>query len=123
MTTIEISGDELVVHVQGWDKLWALKSELRIPLSHVTGVDRAGDAVHERPGLRAPGTSIPGFIAGTFYADDGRAFWDVHDPGKAIAISLRDDNFTKLIIDVEDPDAVVTQIIRAVATPRSPKPA
>ncbi len=45
MTTIEISGDELVVHVQGWDKLWALTSELRIPLSHVAGVDRAGDAV------------------------------------------------------------------------------
>ena len=121
MTTIEISGDELVIHVEGCDKLWALKSELRIPLAHVEGVDRAGDAVREWPGLRAPGTSIPGFIAGTFYANDGRAFWDVHDPGKAIAVYLRDDNFTKLIIDVEDPDAAVTQIVRAVSVFRATK--
>jgi len=37
VTKIEVSGDELVVHVQGLDKLLAFKSELRIPLSHIEG--------------------------------------------------------------------------------------
>lgn len=115
MTTIEITGDELVVHVQGWDQLWAFKSELRIPLQHVAGAQRSEGAAHAWPGLRVPGTSFPGFIAGTYYAGDGRAFWDVHTPGKAIEISLHDDHFAKLVIDVEDPAAAIAQITRAVA--------
>lgn len=115
MTTIEVTGDELVVHVQGWDQLWSFKSELRIPLTHVARAERSECAAHAWPGLRVPGTSFPGFIAGTYYAGDGRAFWDVHAPGKAIEISLRDDHFAKLVIDVEDPDATIAQITRAVA--------
>ena len=118
MTNIEVIGDELVVHVRGLDTFLAFKSELRIPLNHIEGVARADDELREWKGWRAPGTAIPGFWAGTFYAQDGRAFWDVSGGDKAIAIYLRGDNFTKLVIDVEDPDASVTMIIRAVATPR-----
>ncbi len=66
----------------------------------------------------ARGTSIPGFWAGTFHANDGRAFWDVSGSDKAIAIYLRSDTFSKLVIDVADPDTAVAMIIRAVATPR-----
>ncbi len=60
MTKIEVSGDEVVVHVQGLDKLLAFKSELRIPLSHIEGVARADDELREWKGWRAPGTSMPG---------------------------------------------------------------
>ncbi len=118
MTKIEVSGDELVVHVQGWDKLLAFKSELRIPLSHIEGVARADDELREWKGWQAPGASIPGFWAGTFHTNDGRAFWDVSGGDKAIAIYLRGDTFSKLVIDVEDPDTAVAMIIHAVATPR-----
>jgi len=118
VTKIEVSGDELVVHVQGWDKLLAFKSELRIPLSHIEGVARADDELREWKGWQAPGASIPGFWAGTFHTNDGRAFWDVSGGDKAIAIYLRGDTFSKLVIDVEDPDTAVAMIIHAVATPR-----
>jgi len=53
VTKIEVSGDELVVHVQGLDKLLAFKSELRIPLSHIEGVARADDELREWKGWRA----------------------------------------------------------------------
>lgn len=87
MTKVDISGDEVVVHVQGWDKLFAFKSELRIPLTHIEEVARADAEVRVWKGWRAPGTSVPGFSAGTFYANDGPAFWDVSGAGnKAIAI-------------------------------------
>ena len=39
MTEIELTRDALIVHVRGMDRLWALKSRLEIPLSHVVGAE------------------------------------------------------------------------------------
>ena len=38
MVKPEIIGDILQLHVEGLDKLWAFKSELAIPLRHITSV-------------------------------------------------------------------------------------
>ncbi len=118
MTKLEIDGNDLVVHVQGLDVLLAFKSELRIPLSHVEGIARAGDELQGPKGLRVPGIAIPGLWVGTFYGEDGRAFWDVSGGANAIAIYLRDDRFSKLVIDVDDPTAAIALVTRAAATPR-----
>jgi hypothetical protein len=43
------------------------------------------------------------------------AFWDVHDPDKAIAIHLHDEPYAKLVIGVDDPagvDGAVLQLRR-----------
>jgi hypothetical protein len=37
MVDISIHGDRVRFTVEGWDKLWALKSHLEIPLAHVDG--------------------------------------------------------------------------------------
>jgi hypothetical protein len=115
MTKIEIVGAELLVHMVGMDRMWALKSELRIPLAHVAGVERdAEEAAAWYHGFRAPGTNIPGVIvAGTFYSHAGRVFWDVHHADNAIAIRLHDETFSKLVIEVEDPDAAIALIEQA----------
>jgi hypothetical protein len=117
MTSLEITNDELIVRVKGWDKLFALKSELRIPLAHIESVARAGVELRAPKAWRVLGTSFPGFQAGTFKGED--AFWDVSGGGdSAIAIYLRNDHFSKLIIDVEDPVEAIAMVARAVATPR-----
>ncbi len=118
MTTIELTDTELIVHVQGLDMVLSFKSEIRVPLSHVEGVAPASEEAAAQKGLRVPGISIPGLTAGTFYGPDGRAFWDVHDPANAIVIYLQHDTFTKLIVEVANPDAAIRDITRAVATPR-----
>jgi hypothetical protein len=119
MTKIEIEGSELVVRITGLDRLWSLKSELRIPLAHVAGAERdAEEAAKWYHGLRAPGTNIPGVIvAGTFYANEGRVFWNVHRAANAIAIGLHDEKYVKLVVEVEDPNATIKLIqeIRAGA--------
>jgi hypothetical protein len=117
MTQIEIDAETLVVHVQGLDRLWAFKSELRVPLAHITGVALAEDEARSWwHGVRAPGTSLPGAItAGTFYAHEGRVFWDVHAPERAIAIVLHDDRYAKLVIEVEDPAREIRRIETALA--------
>ena len=116
MATISIDASELTVHVQGLDKLWALKSQLTVPLTHVRGATVDAGIGHEPKGLRGPGAHVPGVIvAGTFHHDGQRVFWDVHNTAKAIVIELNDDTYQRLIIEVTDPRATVEAIEHAIA--------
>jgi hypothetical protein len=117
MVELEVTGDKLVLHVKGLDKLFAFKSRLEIPLSHVAGARR--DTTIARgwwKGIRAPGTHVPGvIIAGTFYQEDKKIFWDVHDPERTIVIDLRDERYDKLIVEVREPEAAVRLIEQAIS--------
>ena len=115
MVELTVADGKLVLHVQGADQLWALKSSLEIPLEHVAGI--TADPSQARGwyhGLRMPGTNIPGVLtAGTFYSDGQRVFWDVHHPENTVIIALRDERYNKLIIEVADPQATI-QLVQAV---------
>lgn len=120
MTSVSIAEGKLTIEVQGWDKLWSLKSRLEIPLEHVVDVRPADDDDSFRlfvRGIRAPGTYVPGVItAGTFLQEGSCVFWDVHDPAKAIAVDLRDERYSKLIIEVADPTATIDSLQHALST-------
>jgi hypothetical protein len=113
---IELAGDQLVVHIEGSDKLWALKSRLEVPLAHVSSAELAGAEAHERwHGVRIAGSNIPGVLAaGRFYRDGSWVFWDVHDADKAIAIGLHDDHYSRLIVEVADPEGEIARIRTAI---------
>ena len=117
MVDVTIEGDRLHFDVQGWDKLWALKSHLDIPLSHVLSV-----RVDPEPargwwhGFRLPGTQIPGLLtAGTFYQSDGAVFYDVHDPERTIVLELDHEHYTRLVVEVADP-VTTAALIRSAIT-------
>jgi hypothetical protein len=115
MADIEITPTSLIVHIRGVDKFFALKSLLEVPLEHIAGVDaspaEARDIWH---GWRV-GTEMPGVItAGRFYHHGQWAFWDVHDPAKAVAIYLHDQHYSKLVIGVDDPAAMAREISAAI---------
>ena len=110
MVTLTIVGERLHLEVQGWDKLWAFKGTLDIPLAHITSVridpEPARGWFH---GLRSPGTELPGVImAGTFYNSAGIVFYDVHDADKTIVMELDHEHYNRLVVEVEDPAAAVT---------------
>ena len=112
MTRVSVTGGKLAIEVQGWDKLWSLKSRLEIPLEHVMDVRPADEQVG---GIRAPGTHVPGVItAGSFLQEGNWIFWDVHDPAKAIAVDLRDERYSKLIIEVADPPETISALRHAL---------
>jgi hypothetical protein len=115
MVELSISGGNLVLHVRGADKLWALKSSLEIPLQHVAEI-RADPSIARGwwHGIRLPGTQIPGVLtAGTFYQDGKRVFWDVHHPDNTVVIELKDERYNELIVEVADPNATVA-LVQAV---------
>lgn len=122
MVKIEQQDNAVVFTVEGWHKLWALRSELRIPQTNIKGAWRDANASHRR-GLRLPGTNVPGFLkAGTFYLDgffDNKpSFIDVRHDENTIVVDLADEHFNRLIIEVEDPDAAVAMLTSLVNTPR-----
>jgi hypothetical protein len=109
---VELTEKALIVHVRGMDRLWALKSRLEIPLSHVVGAEVDPEIAPEwHKGIRTRGTHMPGVItAGTFYQEGERVFWDVHEPEKTMVIQLRDERYARLVIEVEDPLATAAAI-------------
>lgn len=116
MADIEISGSNLVVHIRGLDQVWSMAAKLEVPLAHIAGIDvDVPDARNAFHGLRVGGTNLPGVItAGRFVDHDGWTFWDVHDPGKAIAIRLHDEHYQRLVIGVDDPQAAAATITAAL---------
>ena len=113
---IEITPDHLIVHIRGADKFLALKSQLEVPLQHIAGVEAAPPEAHGiYHGLKV-GSNVPGVVtAGRFLENGEWAFWDVHDPNRAIAIRLHDEHYAKLVIGVDDPSGTVSAITAAIA--------
>jgi hypothetical protein len=63
MARIEIADGTLTVHMEGIDRVLALKSSVSIPLEHVVDAEQDVDeASHVFHGLRMPGTSVPGLV-------------------------------------------------------------
>ena len=118
MVDVSIREDRVHFEVEGWDKLWALKSQLEIPIAHI----RAARADPEPArgwwhGFRLPGTQIPGILtAGTFYQSDGFVFYDVHDPESTVVIDLDHEHYKRLVIEVANPADVVARLNSAIAT-------
>ena len=109
MVEVTVADGKVLFEVKGADKLWALKSRLEIPLTHIRGVRADPSAARGWwHGIRAPGTSLPGVItAGTFYQHGKRIFWDVHDPEQTIVVELKDERYDELVIEVAVPADVI----------------
>jgi hypothetical protein len=48
MAEVEIAQDALIVHVRGMDRLFALRSRLEIPLSHVADAEADPEEARRR---------------------------------------------------------------------------
>jgi len=108
MITIKKNTDSFIFDVKGMHKLWAFKSQLMIPIDNIITAYQDADSIKGWKGWRAPGTSVPSMItAGTFYKDGNKIFWDVSNIENCIIVNLKDEEYKKLIIEVENPkDAI-----------------
>ena len=83
MTIVSVSEGNLIVEVEGWDKLWSLHSRLVIPIQHVTGI--CADAKIAEGwwhGLRVGGTNLPGVITAHLLSSRKLDFLGCAPPGK-----------------------------------------
>jgi len=117
MVEIRIDGDRAVFEVEGWDKMWALKSRLEIPLEHIKGARIDDEAAKGWwHGVKLGGSDLPGVItAGTFYRKGRLVFFDVHKPEQTIVVDLDHEHYDQLILQVRDPKDAVRTITDAIS--------
>jgi hypothetical protein len=117
MTIAEVKGEDLVITVEGIDKLLAFKGHVTIPLAHIVRVEQdPGPLMPIRYSFFGIGTIFAGRIqTGTFTQEGEKSFWDVHDIRKAILITLKDDEYAKLVIEVENPEETINTIQERIA--------
>ena len=119
MALIRIDGGDLIVVIEGLDKLWSFKGSLTIPLANVRGATADPGIATDPKGVRAPGSHVPGVItAGTFHQDGEKVFWNVRDPSKSVVVELADERYARLVLQVDDPRAAVALIESALAQER-----
>jgi hypothetical protein len=104
MVDITKTGKYVHIEIKGFHKLWAFRNSITVPREHILNVYQNELEVENLGGLRMLGTSIPyGICAGYFLTPDGPVFCDLTNKKNAIIITLKDEYFKKLIVEVEAP--------------------
>ena len=119
MARVEIRDGQLVVNMQGIRKIATLKSEFSVPLKNVKSVALNTEAWDESPkfGQKRVGTDAYGFyFGGTFRQEGDKVFYDLKRKEDAIVIELCDieEDFSRLIIGVDNPDEIIKLIESAL---------
>lgn len=115
MPKLELTADELVVHMTLWESLAALQKSIRVPLSHVRGATDDAGFSSDSLGLRLPGTAVPGLIyAGTFIKGGDRQFAFMTRKTQPVVIELANERWARIILGVDDPRATASRINAAV---------
>jgi hypothetical protein len=119
MARVVIMDDQLVVNMQGVRKVAALKSEFSVPLRNVKSVALNTEAWDESPkfGQKRMGADLYGFyFGGTFRQEGDKVFYDLKRKEDAIVIELCDieEDFSRLIIGVDNPEEIVKLIESAL---------
>jgi hypothetical protein len=109
MVSIIPKGENFVIRVLGWHQFWAFKKEIVINKANVTGIYQNEEEIKWVRGLRILGTHLPFvIIAGTFYPFKGGVeFWDVCNKKNAIIITLKNEKYTRIIVEVEKPEETI----------------
>jgi hypothetical protein len=116
MVDVKVEGDKAIFEVKGWDKLWAFRSSLEIPLSHIRNVYPDPDIeIGWLDSLKLMGTSFPTiFRAGSFYQKGDMVFWDVRNAANTVVVDLEHEHFNKLVIEVEYPGDTTAMLKSAI---------
>jgi len=108
MNEIITSKNTVRIEIKGWDKIWSFKGSLTIPKDAIIRAYRH-DGKLKPPFWRCPGTAIPRvIIAGTYYGRGRKEFWNTHFKG-CIVFDLKDVEYTRIVVDVEAPDKVLSE--------------
>jgi hypothetical protein len=120
MAEVVIEGGELVVQLSFWEKVGSLRSGVRASLGSVQQVRATSEPWAELRGIRAPGTGIPAVIMlGTMRGSFGKDFCAIYRGKPAVIVELAGEEFRRLLLSVEQPEALVERILSAQRQARS----
>jgi len=104
MVAIKREQDNYIFEILGLRKLWAMKSQLTIPVNHIKTAYMNNQKISEHIERTYPNSSVSGVIAsGSFKVEEGTIFCDVVDKSRSIVVELEDEEYNKLVIEVKNP--------------------
>lgn len=110
MAELEVEGTDLVLHLTTAEKLEALHSDLKVPLTAVRGVEVLDDAhgPADSFGFKT-GTRIPGVVeVATVRTSGQKIFAAVHrDTPRGVRVVLEGSDYDEWIVGSPDPEALV----------------
>ena len=113
MAALEVHEDALVVTLTGWERVAAMRRELRVPLTAVRGVCADPDPWSALRGVRVEGSGIPGMaVYGVRRMTGDRPdFAALHGRGTAVRVELTSrSRYRRLLVSVADPEATVAAV-------------
>jgi len=122
MARVKIENGQLVINMKGMRKFFALKSEVSVPLANVESVTTGLDwkdlpkILDKVMGTNSNELYYGGtFREGGFWNSDGdKVFFDLRRKEEAIVITLKDEEFKRLIIGCQTPEETVAIIQQAL---------
>ena len=112
MAELLVEGSDLVVRLTGFEKVGALRGNVRVPLSSITDVGIEAESGRARRGLRAPGTGMPTVLyLGNWWHRGGRDFLAIEPRKPAVRIDLSPGGrYVRLLVTVRDPHGTAADI-------------
>ncbi len=114
---VGVESEAVDVHIDGMDKVWALRRRLELPLGRITSV-RVDDATTLRADLRwrVAGTGLGRIAsAGIFRGRDAKKqFWVAFKAPRLLAIELGGSIYDRVVLQVDDPDRIAHSIEQAL---------
>src|SRR3954471_19777713 len=98
LANITVEYGEIIIEIEGVDALWALRSQLEIPLAHVRGAAFA-DVCATIAAMQSEAAPVSGAVSGGALMLCGDSvFWDVREMANAVVITLADDRYHRLVV-------------------------
>jgi hypothetical protein len=112
---VEIEGDSLVVRLDGWRAVWAVKRTLRLPVSSVAKVSLESGA-YQQISTRLRKTRRPPsllFKLGSQHGYDGWSFWASGWGSNTVVVEMTGVRYRFLVVEVSDPMRLVKMLREA----------
>lgn len=112
---VRVESGLLTVIPRGWDKLWTPKRRVSIPLALVATVDVNRSPYRIQVGSRRAGLDFMGRLAGYFYLNGTRQFWNYSGAGEVLAITIKPGGaFQEMYLSVKDAESTASAIREAI---------
>jgi len=120
---VVIGGGKLVFLMGTFERLLTATCRYEVPLQNVVGVDTnhaqtlftgaftGGGGFGMGTGFKIP--MLP--FGGRFFTQDGRLLVSFRNPNRCITVSLKEEPYDRIIVQVEDKDHTADEIRRAAA--------
>jgi hypothetical protein len=92
----------------------SLLGALNVPLGHIEKVDVTDKPINAIKGWRT-GIGMPDLRMGTWRHDGVKDYVAVHVTLRGVVITLRDEKYARVIVSVDDPEALKSRIDHATS--------